>query len=60
MVLLIPVIVVVEWINLLLITQAWLDILCQAMASLIFGYFWVTSYQYWKEIKGEQRSFDVV
>jgi hypothetical protein len=60
MVLLIPVIVVVEWINLLLITQAWVDILCQAMASLIFGYFWVTSYQYWKEIKREKRSFDVV
>ena len=53
---LIPVIVVVEWINLLLITQAWLDIICQAMASLIFGYFWVIGYGV---LEGECLSFNL-
>ena len=49
---LIPVVLVGEWINLLVLTLGWEQVLSMVITSLISGYFWICLYSFWKEMKG--------
>jgi hypothetical protein len=49
---LIPLVLVGEWINLLVLTLGWEQILSMVITSLISGYFWVCLFSFWKELKG--------
>ena len=49
---LIPVVLVGEWIDLLVMTLGWEQILSMFFSSFIRGYFWVCLFSFWKELKG--------
>ena len=49
---LIPVVLVGEWINLLVMTLGWEQILSMVITSFIRGYFWVCLFSFWKELNG--------
>ena len=49
---LIPMVLVGDWINLLVLTLGLDQILSLVIWSLISGYFWVCLFSFWKELKG--------